>query len=236
LAEPGSEFVCAGVLFVLKFSSHAATRLSDQARPAENNPMNQRVDSNLGTAGASSEIEEFHPIMHPLKTTAVVVCCLLTMAARAQEKPAPPSPADTPPGNIENDAQGPRPRRANFNPADVQARRMSRLRERFEVTDDAEWQLISDRITKVMELRRSVLAGGMRQRTDTNAAQGNPEQDALSTAVTDKLPDAEVKARLERLRAARKESEAKLDQAREDLRAVLTIRQEAIAVLAGILP
>ena len=113
---------------------------------------------------------------------------------------------------------------------------MNKLRERFEVTDDAEWQLISDRISKVTELRRSILSGGMRQRNGTNATQGNPEQDALATAVTDKLPDAEVKARMERLRAARKESEAKLDQAWEDLRAILTVRQEAIAVLAGILP
>lgn len=121
---------------------------------------------------------------------------------------------------------------------------MDRLRERFEVTDDAEWQLIADRITKVTELRRSSLGGGMRFRggagnfggNGTNASQANPEQDALTAAVTDKLPDAEIKARLERLRAARKQSEAKLDQARDDLRAVLTVRQEAIAVLAGILP
>jgi len=121
---------------------------------------------------------------------------------------------------------------------------MNRLRERFEVTDDAEWQLISERISKVMELRRSNLGGAIRFRAGggnpggngPNALQANPEQEALLAAVTDKLPDAEVKARLERLRAARKQSEAKLDQARDDLRAVLTIRQEAVAVLAGILP
>lgn len=182
-----------------------------------------------------------------LKSTVLAVCCSLTLIARAQDNPArpaapapPAAAADTPPANPDDNGQGLRQRRANSNPADNQARMMNRLRERFEVTDDAEWQLISDRITKVMELRRSTLGGAIRFRAGSgngpNASQANPEQDALVAAITDKLPDAEVKARLERLRTARKESEAKLDQAREDLRAVLTIRQEAIAVLAGILP
>src|SRR5690242_14508981 len=47
-------------------------------------------------------------------------------------------------------------RRGGFNPEDMQAR----LRERFEVTDDEEWKLISDRITKVNELRRNGPGGG----------------------------------------------------------------------------
>jgi hypothetical protein len=188
--------------------------------------------------------------MHILKSTVLAVCCSLTLAARAQENPTPPAAAatpdaaDAPQNNPDNNRKGPRERRANSSPADFQARMMNRLRERFEVTDDAEWQLISERISKVMELRRSSLSGAIRFRAGggnpggngPNALQANPEQEALLAAVTDKLPDAEVKARLERLRTARKQSEAKLDQARDDLRAVLTIRQEAIAVLAGILP
>jgi hypothetical protein len=59
---------------------------------------------------------------------------------------------------------------------------------------------------------------------------------ALGFAIRDKLPDAEVKTRLERLRESRKESEAKLTKAQEDLRAVLSVRQEAIAVMFGLLP
>ncbi|HEY4256708.1 MAG TPA: hypothetical protein VGM66_05800 [Candidatus Udaeobacter sp.] len=184
--------------------------------------------------------------MHILKSTILAVCCSLTLAALAQDNPAPPTAAtppaagDTPAATLDN-GQAPRQRRANLSPADYQARMMNRLRERLEITDDAEWQLISERIAKVTELRRSAFAGAMRVRggaggNGPNAGQANPEQDALVSAVTDKLPDAEIKARLERLRAARKISEAKLDQAREDLRAVLTIRQEAIMVLAGILP
>lgn len=124
------------------------------------------------------------------------------------------------------------------------ARIMTNLRTQFDVTDDAEWKLISDRITRVMELRRSAGGGGFGMgmlrgggnQANRPAASGNPEADALRTALEDKLPDAEIKARLERLRVARKQAESRLDQAREDLRAVLTVRQEAVAVLAGLLP
>lgn len=59
---------------------------------------------------------------------------------------------------------------------------------------------------------------------------------ALSTAVRDKLPDAEIKSRLDRLRETRKDSEAKLTKAQEELRAVLSVRQEAVAVVFGLLP
>ena len=61
------------------------------------------------------------------------------------------------------------------------------------------------------------------------------ETDALRDAITNKLPDAEVKARLERFREVRKENDAKLDKAREDLRAVLSVRQEAMLVMMGLL-
>jgi Spy/CpxP family protein refolding chaperone len=115
--------------------------------------------------------------------------------------------------------------RGNFNPDAM----MAALRKRLGVTDDAEWSLISARITAVRTLQRSTLGfGGQRG--------GSPEQQALREAVTDQLPDAEIKARLERFRAVRKDNEAKLNQARADLVAVLTVRQEAALVLMGVLP
>jgi hypothetical protein len=76
--------------------------------------------------------------------------------------------------------------------------------------------------------------GGFRGNGGGRAA--NPELDALRTAVTDNMPDAEIKARLDRLREVRKQNEAKLAKAQEDLRAVLTVRQEAMAVMTGLLP
>jgi hypothetical protein len=50
------------------------------------------------------------------------------------------------------------------------------------------------------------------------------------------MPDAEIKLRLDRVRETRKANEAKLSKAQEDLRAVLSVRQEAVAVVFGLLP
>jgi len=78
--------------------------------------------------------------------------------------------------------------------------------------------------------------GGQGGNRAGRGATASPEQDALRQAVTDKLPDAEVKSRLARLREVRKANEEKLTKAQENLRAVLDVRQEAVAVMAGLLP
>jgi hypothetical protein len=139
--------------------------------------------------------------------------------------------------------------RGNFDPAQMQ----ERLREQFGVTDDAEWTLISERLTKLSEIRRTAGGGmgrggpggpsgpgggpgGPSSRGGRGGPSGNPEQDSLRAAIMDKLPDAEVKSRLERLREVRKQNEAKVARAQEELRAVLSVRQEAVAVMFGLLP
>lgn len=160
-----------------------------------------------------------------------------------------PAPADNQNGNRDN--------RPNFNPEEMRARMNAALKEQFGVTSDDEWNVIQERINKVNELRRSTMMGGMAMRVlmggmgapggpNGQGGRGNrpgrfggassPEVDALQTAVTDKAPDAEIKARLERLREVRKENETNLAKAQEDLRAVLSVRQEAVAVLNGLLP
>ena len=148
--------------------------------------------------------------------------------------------------------------RRNMSPQDMQARMLAGLKERFEVTDDEEWKVISDRLAKVMELRRSTgggfggfggrggPGGGTQGGDNTRGTRGtrgtggpgggSPEVTALSSALRDKLPDAEIKSRLERVREMRKENEAKLSKAQEDLRTVLSVRQEATAVVFGLLP
>ncbi len=148
---------------------------------------------------------------------------------------------------------------------------LSSLRERFGVTSDEEWGVISERMTKVMEARRSMgggtaspflgggrppggggtdrgaggTGGGGDRATGgdrgTGGAPGgfrgtrSPETEALTRAVADKLPDAEIKARITKLRETRKANEAKLEKAQDELRAVLSVRQEAQAVLMGLL-
>src|SRR5262245_27737110 len=45
--------------------------------------------------------------------------------------------------------------RGNFDPEQMRQRMMERMREQFDVKDDAEWKLIEERITKVMEAQRA---------------------------------------------------------------------------------
>ena len=63
----------------------------------------------------------------------------------------------------------------------------------------------------------------------------NPELDALRKAVEAKAPSAELKAKLADLRAARQKQEADLAQAQEQLKQILSVRQEAVAVMFGLL-
>ena len=57
----------------------------------------------------------------------------------------------------------------------------------------------------------------------------------LQKALDGKAPTDEVKTKLAKLRDARKDKEAALDKAQEELRKALSARQEAGAVLAGLL-
>jgi hypothetical protein len=61
------------------------------------------------------------------------------------------------------------------------------------------------------------------------------ELDALRKAIDNKAPAAEIKAKLADLRAARKTKEAELEKAQDNLREILSARQEAVAVTLGFL-
>ena len=65
--------------------------------------------------------------------------------------------------------------------------------------------------------------------------QQSPEAEALRKAIDAKAPTAELKARLAEFKAARQKKQADLEKAQEELRQLLTARQEAIAVTFGIL-
>ncbi len=154
------------------------------------------------------------------------------------------------------DRGGDRGPRGEFNPQEMQARMLNMLLERLEITDDEEWKVISERVAKVSEARRN--SGGMggmggpggmmgarggppggggdRGSGPGRGGSGNPEMSALQFAIRDKLPEAEIKSRLERVRESRRDNEAKVAKAQEELRAVLSVRQEAIAVMFGLLP
>jgi hypothetical protein len=63
----------------------------------------------------------------------------------------------------------------------------------------------------------------------------SPEVEALRKAVDDKAPADEIKAKLAAVKKANKDQQKKLEQAQTDLRSVLSVRQEAVAVLNGLL-
>jgi len=149
--------------------------------------------------------------------------------------------------------------RGNFDPEQFRQRMMDRYREQLEVKSDDEWKLISERIGKVMDARREVGFGGGgfgrgTRRGGDNAGGGantngggdqarrrgfgpepSPEAEALEKAIEAKASNDEIKAKLAKYRESKKDKEAKLTKAQEDLRKVLSVRQEAAAVLAGLL-
>ncbi|HVM62791.1 MAG TPA: hypothetical protein VMV72_18165 [Verrucomicrobiae bacterium] len=137
----------------------------------------------------------------------------------------------------------------NFDPAQFQQRMMDRIRDDLSFTNDTDWAAVQPLVQKVMDARRDVGFGGMgmmRRGGGGGGGGGNggrrnffgapsPEAEALQKAVDDNAPAAQIKSLLEKYRAARKDKEAKLAQVQDDLRKVLTTKQEAQAALLGLL-
>ena len=143
---------------------------------------------------------------------------------------------------------------------EIRQRMAERMREQFGVTDDAEWKVIEGKIEKVTEARRAIGGGfgfggpggpgGFGGRRggpgggNEEAGQGNrrggfggeqsPEVEELRKAIESKASAEEIKSKLAKVREARKANEAKLEAAQEDLRKVLSVRQEAVAVMMGL--
>ena len=167
-------------------------------------------------------------------------------------------------GNANLAAQNqPRQGRGNSNPEEFRQRMMDRYREQLDVKSDDEWKVISERINKVADARREVGFGGgpggfgfgrmgrpagdgnnppaggndqgARRGPGGGFGQPSPEAEALQKAIESKASAEELKAKLAKLREARKEKEANLEKTQEELRKVLSVRQEAAAVLAGLL-
>jgi hypothetical protein len=133
-----------------------------------------------------------------------------------------------------------------------------RLKAALKASDD-EWAVIQPLLEKVQIAQRATMAGrfggGFGRRgggggggnggpgATGGASPGNrpsrfdsPEADALRAALaSDGTSNDEIKAKLQALREARKKASADLEAAREDLKKVLTLRQEATLVQMGIL-
>ena len=146
----------------------------------------------------------------------------------------------------------------NFDPAQFQQRMMDRTMEILEVTDDTERKALEPLVQKVMDARMASFSGmgrgmfggrggrGGQNGGNQDQANGNtrrgpfggtpmPEADTLQKAIDSKASKADMKAALEKYAEARKAKQAELEKAQADLRKVLTLRQEALATLNGLL-
>lgn len=135
-------------------------------------------------------------------------------------------------------------------PAEFRQRMMENIREQFAVKDDAEWKLIEERIQKVMDTRREIGFGGSgmsrmfrRPGGDNNdrgdrrrgfGPEPSPEEQALEKAIDSKASKEELKSTMAKYRASRKEKEAKLTAAQDELKKVLDTQQEAVALSMGL--
>jgi hypothetical protein len=154
--------------------------------------------------------------------------------------------------------------RGNFDPAQMRQRMMDRYKEALEVTDDSEWKVLEAAIGKVMDAQQELRSagGGMfgRGGRRNNTADGNnngdqagqggqnggrrrggfggppsAEVEALQKAIDEKASPDDIKSKLAKVREAAKAKEAKLVAAQADLQKLLSARQEASAVLLGLL-
>ncbi len=142
----------------------------------------------------------------------------------------------------------------NFNAAQMQQQMQDQMlasyRETLEVGNDDDWNVIQDRIKKVLAAQQDTGFGGVggmvgmftrgRGGRTGGAAAGllggnSQEQNLLQDAVDTQAPKERLKSALDQFIKARKAKQAKLEKAQEDLRSVLTLRQEAIATLNGLL-
>jgi len=161
--------------------------------------------------------------------------------------------------NQDRGNRGNRGGRGGFDPAQMQERIMQGIKERLEITSDDDWKAIQPLVQNVMDARRENMAlnvSGMRgffgrgpggpggdrggDRVGDRGRGGffgepNPDAEALQKAIDSKASASELKAALAKFREARKVSDAKLQKAQDDLRKVLTVRQEAILVSSGML-
>lgn len=135
----------------------------------------------------------------------------------------------------------------NFNPAQMQQRMMQRYQDSLGITNDTDWSAVQPLVQKVMDAQQAARMGGMARmfgrggRGGGNGGPGafgqqaDPAATALQQAVDADAPAAQVKELLAKYEDSQKVKQATLKQAQDNLRAVLTVKQEASATLVGLL-
>jgi len=181
----------------------------------------------------------------------LAVCGLILSTATGSllaQNEAPAAPQGAPGG------PGGRQGRGNWDPEQMRQRMMERIREQLAVKDEAEWGVIESRIKKINDARSGMGRGfggfggpggpggqggpGGRQggrQGPGGFGQPNPDAEALQTALDSGASADDIKSKLTAYRAAAKQKEAQLEKAQDELRQLLSVKQEARAVLLGLL-
>jgi hypothetical protein len=146
----------------------------------------------------------------------------------------------------------------NFDPQEIKDRRIDGAQDQLEITNNEEWKAIRPLVAKVVDAEFDAFAmrtgggmfgGGRRRNNDDNNNNGDQPQRPrrnifgepnhtitdLRDAIDKKASDADLKAKVAAVRTETKAKEDALDAAQADLKSVLTVRQEAIAVSIGLL-
>ena len=134
-------------------------------------------------------------------------------------------------------------------PAQLQ-QQANNLRATLMVTNDDEWAVISPRLVKVIQLKAEVEAaefanmlsnmagrrgGGIRAAATAMGVDADPNSAALTKAIADDAPLAELKSAIARVRNAHKAKQAEIPKAQADLLDVVDVPQEVILLSRGLL-
>jgi hypothetical protein len=177
-----------------------------------------------------------------LRKGLTIVIIMVTSASIlfAAEEPQPPQ------RNDQGRNSGQRGDRGGFDRAAMQERMMSMLKERMGASDE-EWTIIKPRLEEVMKLSQNT--GGMRGMFGRGRGNRGGQQQAeaptdpvqiaaddLQKTLDKEAPTtAEIKAKLTALRGAREKNKQQLVTAQQKLKDVLSVKQEAMLVMMGML-
>lgn len=142
--------------------------------------------------------------------------------------------------------RGYRPGGGNWDPAQIQQRILDGIQDRLGFTNEVEWEAVKPLVQKVIDAGREVLGsrsdllGLGRSRGSSRGGSGglfgqpSAERESLQKAVDDNVPTAQIKDLIAKYKAAQKIKQARLETAQADLKKVLTSKQEAQALLLGL--
>ena len=140
--------------------------------------------------------------------------------------------------------------RGNWDPAQMRERMLTGLKEQLGANDE-DWKALEPKVGKVFDAQRDArsgggfggrggFGGGRGGQNGGNNAEPTTELGKASKALRDTLQDKDASAdsitqKLEAFRDARKKAEEELATSRKELRELVTPRQEAVLVMAGML-